>query len=103
VSKRLGSRLSLRPLARSAQVQESSGAGSEAGGRGGLEREALAVKNRTHFKHYIDRLDKDGEIFEHVGGVEDFALAMKLYEVAIERWPGERMSGAIETIWGDTG
>jgi hypothetical protein len=51
-----------------------------------------AVKNRTHFKHRIDRLDKDGEIFEHVGGVEDFALAVKLYEAAIERWPGERIT-----------
>jgi hypothetical protein len=34
---------------------------------------------------------KDGEIFEHVAGVEDFALAVKLYEAAINRWPGERI------------
>jgi hypothetical protein len=49
------------------------------------------VKTRNHFKHRIDRLDAAGEIFEHVGGVEDFELAVKLYEAAIKRWPGERI------------
>jgi hypothetical protein len=49
------------------------------------------MKHRTHFKHRVDCLDAQGEIFEHVAGVEDFELAVNLYEAAIERWPGERI------------
>jgi hypothetical protein len=49
------------------------------------------MKNRNHFKHRIDRLDAAGEIFEHVAGVEDFELAVVLYEAAMKRWPAERI------------
>jgi|EndMetStandDraft_8_1072994.scaffolds.fasta_scaffold2737231_1 hypothetical protein len=32
-------------------------------------------------------LDGDGEILEHLAGVEDYALALATYEAAIKRWP----------------
>jgi hypothetical protein len=30
------------------------------------------MKTRTHFSHRIDMLDDDGEILEHLAGVEDY-------------------------------
>jgi hypothetical protein len=33
------------------------------------------MKIRTHFAHRIDMLDADGEIQEHLAGVEDYLLA----------------------------
>jgi hypothetical protein len=32
-------------------------------------------------------LDANGEIFEHVAGLEDFELAVTTYEAACKRWP----------------
>ena len=34
------------------------------------------MTTRTHFTFRIDRLDTNGEVFEHVAGVEDFELAV---------------------------
>jgi hypothetical protein len=34
----------------------------------------MDMKNRTHFNHRIYMLDDDGEILEHLAGVEDFSL-----------------------------
>jgi hypothetical protein len=45
------------------------------------------MKSRTHFIHRIDMLDDDGEILEHLAGVEDFALAEATWQAAIKRWP----------------
>jgi hypothetical protein len=41
------------------------------------------MKNRSYFKHRIDMLDGDGEILEHLAGVEDCVLADTLYESAL--------------------
>jgi hypothetical protein len=46
---------------------------------------------RSYFKHSIERLDGNGEIADHVAGVEDFILARDTYEAAVKRWPQERI------------
>jgi hypothetical protein len=43
------------------------------------------MKNRTNFKHRIEMLDDQGELLEHLAGVDDFALAEEM--AAIKRWP----------------
>jgi hypothetical protein len=45
------------------------------------------MKTRTHFGHRIDLLDREGEIVEHLAGVEDSLLADATYEAALRRWP----------------
>jgi hypothetical protein len=35
------------------------------------------MKTRTHFGHRIDMLDREGEIVEHLAGVEDSYLSMQ--------------------------
>ena len=45
------------------------------------------MKNRIHFKHRLDMIDAQGEIIEHLAGVDDFELADALYEAALKRWP----------------
>ena len=54
------------------------------------------MKSRTHFGHRIDMLDREGELVEHLAGVEDSlladatyeaALADATYEAALRRWP----------------
>lgn len=45
------------------------------------------MKSRTHFGHRIDMLDREGEIIEHLAGVEDSLLADATYEAALRRWP----------------
>ena len=45
------------------------------------------MKTRTHFGHRIDMLDREGEIVEHLAGVEDSLLADATYEAALRRWP----------------
>jgi hypothetical protein len=45
------------------------------------------MTTRTHFTFRIDKLDPDGEVFEHVAGIEDFEFAMATYEAARKRWP----------------
>jgi hypothetical protein len=45
------------------------------------------MKSRTHFGHRIDMLDREGEIVEHLAGVEDSLLADATYEAALRRWP----------------
>jgi hypothetical protein len=46
---------------------------------------------RSHFKHSVELVDGDGEITDHVAGVEDFMLARATYEAAVKRWPKERI------------
>jgi hypothetical protein len=46
------------------------------------------MKSRTHFPHSIDLLDSEGEILEHLAGVQDFEFAQAAYEAALKRWPG---------------
>jgi hypothetical protein len=48
---------------------------------------ATSVKNRIHFKHRLDMIDAQGEIMEHLAGIDDFELADALYEAALKRWP----------------
>jgi hypothetical protein len=45
------------------------------------------MKNRTHFAHRIDMLDDQGEVLEHLAGVESFELARACYLAALELWP----------------
>jgi hypothetical protein len=45
------------------------------------------MKDRTYFKRRIDMLDDNGEILEHLAGVDDFMLADDVYEAALKRWP----------------
>jgi hypothetical protein len=60
-----------------AEVQESGGAGGEAGGGRGLGWETLEMTTRTHFSFRIDTWTPDGEnIVEHVAGVEDYQVAL---------------------------
>ena len=47
------------------------------------------MTTRTHFTFRIDKLDADGEVLDHVAGLEDFELAMATYEAACKRWPGD--------------
>ena len=46
---------------------------------------------RTHFKHSIERVDGNGEIADHLAGVEDFMLAKATYDAAVKRWPKTRI------------
>ena len=46
---------------------------------------------RTHFKHSIERVDRNGEIADHLAGVEDFMLAKATYDAAVKRWPKTRI------------
>jgi hypothetical protein len=50
-----------------------------------------AMKTRFRFKHRLDKLDADGEIVEHLAGIEDSQLAAATYEAAVKRWPKERI------------
>ena len=47
------------------------------------------MTTRTHFTFRLDRLDANGEVFEHVAGIEDFELAEATYQAALKRWPGD--------------
>jgi hypothetical protein len=44
---------------------------------------------RNHFKHSVERVD--GEIADHLAGVEDLLLARATYDAAVKRWPKERI------------
>ena len=47
---------------------------------------------RNHFKHSVERMDGDGEIADHLAGVEDFLLARATcHDAAVKRWPKERI------------
>jgi hypothetical protein len=46
---------------------------------------------RTHFKHSIERLDGNGEIADHLAGVEHFMLAKAAFDAAVKRWPEARI------------
>ena len=46
---------------------------------------------RNNFKHSVERVDGDGEIADHLAGVEDSLLARADYEAAVKRWPKERI------------
>ena len=39
----------------------------------------------------------DGEIADHLAGVEDFMLARATYDAAVKRWPKERIRLRQET------
>jgi hypothetical protein len=39
----------------------------------------------------VELVDGDGEITDHLAGVEDFMLARATYEAAVKRWPKERI------------
>jgi hypothetical protein len=56
------------------------------------------MKNRIHFKHRLDQIDAQGEIIEHLGGVDDFELADALYEAALKRWPKARRFGSKQEL-----
>jgi hypothetical protein len=46
---------------------------------------------RNHFKHSVELVGGDGEIADHLAGVEDFLLARATYDAAVKRWPKERI------------
>jgi hypothetical protein len=52
---------------------------------------------RNHFKHSVERVDGDGEIADHLAGVEDFLLARATHDAAVKRWPKERIRLRQET------
>jgi hypothetical protein len=52
---------------------------------------------RNHFKHSVELVDRDGEIADHLAGVEDFMLARATYDAALKRWPKERIRLRQET------
>ena len=49
------------------------------------------MKIKAHFKHNVFIVDDAEDILEHLGGIEDYLLAAKLYEAAIRRWPKLRI------------
>ena len=46
---------------------------------------------RSHFKHSIELVDREGDIVDVLAAVEDFLLAQATYEAAKQRWPKERI------------
>jgi hypothetical protein len=52
---------------------------------------------KSHFKHNVFMVDDAEDIIEHIGGVEDYLLAAKLYEETIRRWPKSRIQLRQET------
>jgi hypothetical protein len=52
---------------------------------------------RTHFKHTVELLDREGDIVDLLAAVEDFLLARATYEAARQRWPKERIRLSQET------
>ena len=46
---------------------------------------------RTHFKHTVELIDREGDIVDLLAAVEDFLLAQATYEAAKQRWPKERI------------
>jgi hypothetical protein len=46
---------------------------------------------RTHFKHSVERVDGNGDVADHVAGVEDYLLAKATYDAAVKRWPEARI------------
>jgi hypothetical protein len=46
------------------------------------------MKDRKHFTYRIDMLHSDGEIQEHLAGVEDYMLAEAVWREAVARCPG---------------
>src|SRR5262249_60267131 len=83
-ARRIGSR------ARTRRVRRCGGRSRRIGtsANGADEHKGDSVKVRTHFPHSIDLLDNEGEILEHLAGVQDFELAKATYEAALKRWPG---------------
>jgi hypothetical protein len=45
------------------------------------------MKDRTHFAHRLEMCDRDGEVAEHLAGIEDYLLAIAAYHAACRRWP----------------
>jgi hypothetical protein len=42
-----------------------------------------------HFLYRLYRLDANGEILEHLAGIENRDLALATYEAACKLWPGD--------------
>jgi hypothetical protein len=57
---------------------------------------------RNHFKHSVELVGGDGEIADHLAGVEDFLLAQATYDAAAKRWPKERIRLRQETRIADS-
>jgi hypothetical protein len=49
------------------------------------------MKTRTHFAHTVDRLDRAGEIAEHLAAVGDYELAEATWLAAVTKWPKDRI------------
>ena len=47
------------------------------------------MRTPRYFIYRIDRLDANGEILEHLAGIENRELAMAAYAAACKLWPGE--------------
>jgi hypothetical protein len=45
------------------------------------------MKDCTHFAHRLEMCDRDGEVAEHLAGIEDYLLAIAAYHAACRRWP----------------
>ena len=56
-----------------------------------------SVTVRTHFKHTVELLDREGDIVDLLAAVEDFLLAQATYQAARQRWPKERIRLSQET------
>ena len=41
---------------------------------------------RSHFKHTVELVDREGDIVDDLAAVEDFLLAQATYEAAKQRW-----------------
>jgi hypothetical protein len=46
---------------------------------------------RSHFKHSVELVDCNGEVADHLAGIEDFMLVKATYDAAVRRWPKERI------------
>jgi hypothetical protein len=45
------------------------------------------MKDCTHFAHRLEICDSDGEVTEHLAGIEDYLLAIATYHAACRRRP----------------
>jgi hypothetical protein len=70
------------------RLRDATTSGINTNGPGRVESD-LSVKTKTHFTFRVDIWDDTGNsIVEHVGGVEDYQVALVTYRAACERWPG---------------
>ena len=47
------------------------------------------VMPKLFYAYRIERRDQNGDILEHIAGIDDLEVANAAYEAARKRWPGQ--------------